>query len=99
MPNFSSNSEADANASTSLAEAGFQMKAYACWLDAQPLAANTRLTYRRNVQQFLTFLQNYPSEYGQPLTEVNAHNYAVRDFKTYLKKDHQAKPTSINLAL
>ena len=96
MPTSFSNSDSDSGTSTSLPEV---LNTYVQCLAEQPLAANTRLTYRRNVQQFLTFLQTYPAQYGQPLTTATARDYAVRDFKTYLKKDQHAKPTSINLAL
>jgi integrase/recombinase XerC len=75
------------------------LTAYSQWLNEQPLALNTRVAYRRNVSQFAIFLQEYPPDYGNPLAEHNARDYAVRDYKTYLKKEHHSKPASVNLAL
>jgi integrase/recombinase XerC len=72
---------------------------YREWLQQQPLAANTRLAYQRHATQFCTFLTSYICDYANPLTDPNARDYAVRDFKTHLKKEQHAKPTSLNLAL
>jgi site-specific recombinase XerC len=72
---------------------------YRAWLARQPLAAHSRRTYATRVAQFLAYLGATPSEYGDPLHEPHARDYAVRDFKSHLKTVRRAKPTSVNLAL
>ncbi len=75
------------------------LESYHSWLDRQPLSQNTRIAYRRWVQQFLLYLNTYPHGYGDPLSESSARDYAVRDFKSHLKTIQHAQPTSVNLAL
>lgn len=72
---------------------------YCDWLARQPLAAHSRRTYATRVAQFLAYLGATPAEYGDPLREPHARDYAVRDFKSHLKTVRRAKPTSVNLAL
>lgn len=38
-------------------------------------------------------------EYGDPLEDLHARDYAVRDYKSYLKVVRKAKPSSVNLSL
>ncbi len=73
--------------------------AYAIWLDVQALSANTRRTYQTQVRQFCHFLATYPDKYGDPLTDEHARDYAVRDYKTFLKVQKKRKPSTVNLAL
>jgi len=73
--------------------------AYDAWLDRQPLAAKTRVAYRLQVHQYGTYLAQRPPTADDPLHTPFARDYAVRDYKTYLKTERQAKPTSVNLAL
>ena len=72
---------------------------YRAWLARQPLAAHSRRTYATRVAQFIAFLSTTPAEYGDPLREPHARDYAVRDFKSHLKTVRRAKPASVNLAL
>jgi integrase/recombinase XerC len=72
---------------------------YRHWLRRQPLAANTRRTYEARVAQFCEFLVTLPCEYGDPLRDTPARDYAVRDYKSHLKIQRQAQPTSVNLTL
>jgi len=72
--------------------------AYARWLETQPLAANTRRTYRVQVAQFCTYLATSPHD-ADPLRERHAASYAVRDYRTWLKTVRKAKPSSVNLTL
>lgn len=72
---------------------------YERWLDRQPLAANTRRTYRTRVRGFLGYLAATPTEYGDPLSDEHARDYAARDYKTHLKTVRKAKPSSVNLSL
>jgi len=75
------------------------LAAYEQWLTQQPLSNHTRRTYLTQVKQYCTYLSTFPWEYGHPLQEAHARDYAVRDFKTALKVAHLAKPSSVNLAL
>lgn len=72
--------------------------AYNEWLDRQPLAAETRTAYRFQVRQYGAYLAQRPST-DDALYTPFARDYAIRDYKTYLKTERQAKPTSVNLAL
>src|SRR5258708_30453817 len=75
------------------------LTAYNAWLDRQPLATKTRIAYRLQVHQYGAYLAQRPPMADDPLRTPFARDYAVRDYKTYLKTERQAKPTSINLAL
>jgi len=72
---------------------------YMSWLATQALAANTRRTYRTQVRQFCDYLIDYPAKYGDPLRDEHARDYAVRDYKTFLKVQHKRQPSTVNLAL
>ncbi len=63
------------------------------------MAAKTRVAYRFQVHQYGVYLAQYPSTTDDPLRTPFARDYAVRDYKTYLKTERQARPTSVNLAL
>ena len=73
--------------------------AYAEWLARQPLAVNTRRTYRGQVAQYCAYLAATPSEAGDPLREQHAASYAVRDYRSWRKTVGKAKPSSVNLTL
>jgi site-specific recombinase XerD len=75
------------------------LTAYDAWLDRQPLAAKTRLAYRLQVHQYGAYLAQHTASADDPLRTPFARDYAVREYKTYLKTERQAKPTSVNLAL
>lgn len=72
---------------------------YEGWLARQPLSANTKRAYRTRVSQYLEYLAGTPAEYGDPLEDLYARDYAVRDYKSYLKAVRRAKPPSVNLSL
>jgi site-specific recombinase XerD len=75
------------------------LTAYNAWLDQQPLAAKTRIAYRLQVHQYGAYLAQRSSMADDPLHTPFVRDYAIRDYKTYLKTERQAKPTSVNLAL
>lgn len=75
------------------------LTAYDAWLERQPLAAKTRITYRFQVHQYGAYLAQRSPMADDPLRTPFARDYAIRDDKTYLKTERQAKPTSVNLAL
>lgn len=74
-------------------------EAYTDWLEYQPLSANTRRTYSTQVNQFCAYLGTLTPEYGDPLNIPHARDYAVRDYKDFLKTVKKHKPTTVNLAL
>jgi site-specific recombinase XerD len=73
--------------------------AYSHWLERQPLAANTRRTYRVQVAQYCAHLAATFVEGDDPLRDRHAAAYAMRDYRSWLKTVQQAKPSSINLTL
>ena len=73
--------------------------AYGAWLNRQPLAEKTRIAYRLQVHQYGAYLAQHPLTEDDPLYTPFARDYAIRDYKTYLKTERQAKPTLVNLAL
>lgn len=75
------------------------LAAYEHWLARQPLSVHTRRTYLTQVRRYCAYLSTFLWEYGHPLQEPHARDYAVRDYKTALKVVHHAKPSSVNLAL
>ena len=75
------------------------LAAYEHWLARQPLSNHTRRAYLTQVNQYGTYLSTHPWDYGHPLQEPHACDYAVRDYKIVLKTVHHAKPTTVNLAL
>src|SRR5437868_3453485 len=72
---------------------------YEQWLPSQPLSNHTRRTYLTQVNRYCSYLSTLHWEYGHPLQEPHARDYAVRDYKTALKVVHHAKPSSVNLGL
>ena len=68
---------------------------YRLWLAKQPLSMNTRRTHLGRVRQYCAYLETGANDYGDP----HARDYAIRDFKTHLKKARKAKPASVNLML
>lgn len=72
---------------------------YGAWLERQPLSENTRRAYRVRAGQYLEYLAATPEEYGDPLEDTHARDYAARDFKAHLKTVRRARPSSVNLSL
>jgi site-specific recombinase XerD len=75
------------------------LTAYESWLLKQPLAKKTQDAYRFHVRKFWDYLASRPTTGDDPLHDAFARDYAVRDFKRYLKTERRAKPASVNLAL
>lgn len=76
-----------------------QLSAYEVSLARQPLADNTRRAYLLQVRQYGAYLATRVSPDGNPLRDPFARDYAVRDYKTYIKTEGKARPSSVNLAL
>ena len=76
-----------------------QLSAYEVWLARQPLADNTRRAYLLQVRQYGAYLATRVAPYGNPLRDPFARDYAVRDYKTYVKTEGKVRPSSVNVAL
>jgi site-specific recombinase XerD len=72
---------------------------YKTWLKRQPLSVHTKRAYHTQVRQFCVYLDQTDHEYGDPLKDEHARDYAVRDYKAYLKTIRKRKPTTVNSAL
>jgi integrase/recombinase XerC len=74
---------------------------YEDWLERQPLAERSRREYAKQVALFGTWLQRQedPARAGEAIADPFARDYAVRDFKRYLKLERRWAPASVNLAL
>jgi site-specific recombinase XerC len=71
---------------------------YDGWLACHPLAARTREAYLAQVRDFVTWLE--ASEHGaQALSDPNVRDWAVRDYKRYVKTSKRWGPASVNQAL
>jgi len=71
---------------------------YALWLKRQPLAERSRDAYLAQVTGFVTWLSG--SAHGaEALSEANVRDWAVRDYKRYVKTNKRWAPTSVNQAL
>ena len=81
------------------AELGRVTAGYQLWLVRQPLSPNTRRTYLGRARQYCAYLRASGNDYGNPLSDPHARDYAIRDFKSHLKKSCKAKPASVNLTL
>src|SRR6185437_16300218 len=57
------------------------LSAYERWLACQPPSSHTRRTYLTQVNRYGTYLSTLRWEYGHPLQEPHARDYAVRDYK------------------
>lgn len=75
------------------------LTAYAAWLNRQPLAANTRRAYKGRVSQYCKYLATIVADDEAPLHSPQARDYAVRDYKSYLKTVDRVSPRSVNLTL
>ena len=71
---------------------------YVRWLKRQPLAARSREAYLAQVRGFVTWLAG--SEQGaQALSDPHVRDWAVRDYKRFVKTKKRWAPTSVNQAL
>jgi hypothetical protein len=46
--------------------------------------------------QYCAYVETRANEYGNPLSDPHARDYAIRDFKSHLKKERKAKPASVH---
>jgi len=79
-------------------DAGAVVAKYRSWLRRQPLAGRSREAYLAQVSSFVSWLAS--SEHGgQALREPAVRDWALRDYKRYLKKSRRLAPASVNQAL
>ncbi|MHB1498384.1 MAG: phage integrase N-terminal SAM-like domain-containing protein, partial [Acidimicrobiales bacterium] len=79
-------------------DAGAVVAKYRSWLRRQPLAERSREAYLAQVSGFVSWLAS--SEHGgQALGAESVRDWAVRDYKRYLKKSRRLAPASVNQAL
>ena len=73
---------------------------YVMALKPAPLSDQTRRTYASKVRQFLAWLADADADTdGDPLGAVDARDWAVRDYRTHLKRVLKRKPATVNNAL
>jgi site-specific recombinase XerD len=79
-------------------DAAVVLAKYERWLKRQPLAARSRDAYRAQVGAFVGWLAG--SEHGgAALTDTAVRDWAVRDYKRFVKTKKRWAPTSVNQAL
>ena len=87
-----------AGASLGLVDAALLRQKYLSWLERQPLSRRTKDAYSAQVSSFLRWLTG--SEHGSlALTEPNVRDWAVRDYKRFVKTESKWAPASVNQAL
>jgi integrase/recombinase XerC len=83
----------------SVGRAGEVIAAYQAELARLPLAANTRRAYRTRVANFLAWLVSADLDGGDPLEDLHARDYAVRDYARHLRVVGKKEPATINAVL
>jgi integrase/recombinase XerC len=79
-------------------DAGAVLAAYARWLKRQPLATRSCDAYLAQVKGFVGWLAG--SEHGaQALVDPHVRDWAVRDYKRFVKTKKRWAPSSVNQAL
>jgi hypothetical protein len=81
------------------AELGRVTAGYQLWLVRQPLSPNTAGPIWVGSGSICAYLRASGNDYGNPLSDLHARDYAIHDFKSHLKKSCKAKPASVNLTL
>jgi integrase/recombinase XerC len=71
---------------------------YVVWLERQPLADRTRDAYRTQAESFLRWLSGTESP-AEALSVPHVRDWAVRDYKRFLKRRRRLAPSSVNQAL
>ena len=79
--------------------ANAHLKKYKAWLARQPLSYHSKRAYRGRVEQFIVFLSDGHGDYSKALDTPQERDLAVRDYKSYLKRQLKMQPTSVNSAL
>ena len=71
---------------------------YLVWLDKQPLADRSRDAYRAQVESFLVWLDDIEDP-AEALSVAHRRDWAVRDYKRFLKNKRRLSPATVNQAL
>lgn len=72
---------------------------YKVWLEKQLLSDHSKRAYQSRIDHFLVFLASHNSDYRNVLDDPQERDYAVRDYKAYLKRTLKMQPSSVNSAL
>lgn len=72
---------------------------YVSWLKRQPLSAHSRRAYRSRLNHFLVFLGTSETEFGDVFTNPNDRDFAVREYKTQMKRSYKLRPATVNTTL
>jgi len=73
------------------------LETYRHTLTRSPLSSNTRRAYESRVAGYLAWLATADVD-GDPLIDPNARDWAVRDYRSYLKTQHTS-PSTINATM
>ena len=71
---------------------------YVVWLDRQPLAPRSAKAYRAQVGAYLRWLDK-AEDPGEALSRRDQRDWAVRDYKRWVKQEKGWSPASVNQAL
>jgi integrase/recombinase XerC len=71
-------------------------ESYAAALDRAPLDADTRRAYGSRVRGFLGWLDETDIDGTDPFTDAHGRDFAVRDYKTYLKTVRKRSANTVN---
>ena len=75
------------------------LQKYDSWLKKQPVSVHTRRAYRSRLNHFLVFLATTDTDFGNVFSNVNDRDFAVREYKTHMKRSLKVKPTTVNTTL
>jgi len=76
-----------------------RFKKYDAWLNRQPLSPHTKRAYRTRLNHFFGYIGSCGQDYGDLLSDQHSRDFAVRDYRTYLKRTAKAKPATVNTTL
>ncbi len=77
-----------------------KLQQYETWLARQPLSPHTRRAYICRIQHFLGFLGESPGDdYKNALQDPRERDFALRDYKIYMKRHLKALPSSVNATI
>lgn len=85
---------------TQLLKTAYQhLQKYDTWLKKQPVSPHTRRAYRSRLNQFLVFLATTDTDFGNVFSNPNDRDFAVREYKTNMKRALKLKPATVNTTL
>lgn len=85
--------------STLLKTAYQHLQKYDGWLKKQPISTHTRRAYRSRLNQYLVFLATSGTDFGDVFSKSTDRDFAVREYKTHMKRSLKLKPATVNTTL